>query len=529
MAIYEKEQAAGSVANAPAAHKGLFLDSADGAFKTKDSSGTVTPIGTVGPTGPGVPTGGTAGQFLKKNSGTNFDTSFANIAEADVANLTTDLAAKALASDLTTETTNRTNADNALDTRIDALELAPPAHTHPESDIINLVTDLNNIDSRLDALEVVAPPPNVQGSWLASGGLVVFLQNYDFRISAATYYINGSPFASPQTDLTLDPAHASLNRFDAIVATTSNTVIKITGTPAANPALPSIDPGTQLALSYILVQAATTSAGITVTNIYLENTEWASSVTANFNAASTSNPFAGTKDIEATNAVAGNAVQLTNGAPITLSDKKQLVFNIRSKASWPGPKTLQITWYLSGVKKGQSVAFGSGKFGFNSATLGSYQQIVIPISSFAVSATDNIDRLEFAVLGGGGTIGFYLDSITLESNSGSVTPPSIGAATASTLGLVKTDITDANPVVYLKATIDTLLALRALLSGATFSGAVIVPDQAYNATTWNGNSEVPTKNAVRDIIESLVLGGGGGGGSSAEGMIAFFNAPGGMF
>lgn len=34
-----------------------------------------------------------------------------------------------------------------------------------------------------------------------------------------------------------------------------------------------------------------------------------------------------------------------------------------------------------------------------------------------------------------------------------------------------------------------------------------VPDDAYDATTWNGNTEVPTKNAIRDKIESM----GGGG------------------
>lgn len=35
------------------------------------------------------------------------------------------------------------------------------------------------------------------------------------------------------------------------------------------------------------------------------------------------------------------------------------------------------------------------------------------------------------------------------------------------------------------------------------NGQTAVTDDAYNATTWNGNNEVPTKNAVRDKIESL--------------------------
>lgn len=42
-----------------------------------------------------------------------------------------------------------------------------------------------------------------------------------------------------------------------------------------------------------------------------------------------------------------------------------------------------------------------------------------------------------------------------------------------------------------------------ILDGVTFSGDVLVPDEAYDATNWNGNFEVPTKNAVRDKIESM--------------------------
>lgn len=38
-------------------------------------------------------------------------------------------------------------------------------------------------------------------------------------------------------------------------------------------------------------------------------------------------------------------------------------------------------------------------------------------------------------------------------------------------------------------------------AGATFIGDILVPDEAYDATAWNGNLEVPTKNAVRDILE----------------------------
>lgn len=62
--------------------------------------------------------------------------------------------------------------------------------------------------------------------------------------------------------------------------------------------------------------------------------------------------------------------------------------------------------------------------------------------------------------------------------------------------------------------IDELANEKANLAGATFTGDIIVPDEAYNASSWDGNLEAPTKNAIRDKIESLV--------SVPTGMIADF-------
>jgi len=45
----------------------------------------------------------------------------------------------------------------------------------------------------------------------------------------------------------------------------------------------------------------------------------------------------------------------------------------------------------------------------------------------------------------------------------------------------------------------------------TVSDSVVVPDEAYDATTWNGSLEVPTKNAIRDKIETM-----GGGVSDGD-------------
>ena len=39
-----------------------------------------------------------------------------------------------------------------------------------------------------------------------------------------------------------------------------------------------------------------------------------------------------------------------------------------------------------------------------------------------------------------------------------------------------------------------------------YTPGIGVDDDAYNASSWNGNTDVPTKNAIRDKIESLSTG-----------------------
>jgi hypothetical protein len=69
----------------------------------------------MGATGYGVPTGGTSGQYLRKNSATEFDWGFDTITSADVSGLDAQLAAKQpLDADLTTIAANITAAGHAL-------------------------------------------------------------------------------------------------------------------------------------------------------------------------------------------------------------------------------------------------------------------------------------------------------------------------------------------------------------------------------------------------------------------------------
>jgi len=250
---------------------------------------------------------------------------------------------------------------------------------------------------------------------LASGGSVAYTgAGLVFTVQAASYVIAGVAHTSAMTDVTLDAASGSNDRIDTIIVDNTGTATKITGIPAGPPLAPSVDPTSQLGLTFVYVaQSATTPSNITTANIYLENTEWTCAAGAGWNCASTNNPYAGTKDIEATAVAAGTTVTLTNGSPVSLSNYNVLTFYIRSKAAWNNNRSLTFQFLSGSTPVGGGVILKNGTFGYSSSTTGSYQQIAMPLQQFAPTST--ITVLKITSSGSGGTApGFYLDNIFLQ-------------------------------------------------------------------------------------------------------------------
>lgn len=257
-------------------------------------------------------------------------------------------------------------------------------------------------------------PGQTVGAALLSGGGVAWVEDYDYVVAAATYMINGTRYTSPETSITLAAADGTHPRIDVIALTSSGTAVKIDGTAAANPAEASVDPLTQLRLISVYVGAGTTAATIGTTSVYAEDTEWTSSDSgATVDMASTSNPHAGTKCVEVTAGVNGNYAQLTDSAPFDTTTRNALVFYIRSKAQWANQKSLVVQWTAAGVAKGLPVTIKTGAYGFNSGTTGAYQIVVIPLQAFGVGGVA-VDGIRFTVTGGGSSIGFYLDDISMQ-------------------------------------------------------------------------------------------------------------------
>ncbi len=268
---------------------------------------------------------------------------------------------------------------------------------------------------------IILPPPTpsaVPNTFLMTGGVVIWEVNYDYRVSAATYYINGLPYTSAEDTITLDAADPTDDRIDVIALDTLGAVVKITGDPSANPSEPSVDPAQYLKLAIVFVQAASTEPTITDELVYADDagppTEWAfTSSGASINVSSTNNPHSGTKDIEGTAVVAGVYASGVASTPIEPNDFEVLIMFIRSKATWNNSRGLLITLRNSGAIVGAQVQIRrTGTFGFDSSVTGSYQLVAIPIINFAIPEGSEIDEIRIEDFGG--SIGFYIDDISFQ-------------------------------------------------------------------------------------------------------------------
>jgi hypothetical protein len=260
-----------------------------------------------------------------------------------------------------------------------------------------------------------------QGNFVVTGGGIEWLTGYDFNVEAASYVIQGQPYSSPETPVTLDAADPTNPRLDAIVGDNAGTVQVIKGTAAATPSEPSIDLGTQVKFGLISVPAASSQPDVTNTVLYYQNagapTEWNWAASGSgFNVNSTSNPKSpATHDIEGTSVSNGAYAEGTIGSGThTPSGDDLLILYIRSKATWANNRGLAVSLRSGGAQVGQVVQINrSGSFGFTSSLTGVYQLVAIPISLFSVTGAQTITKIRIAAFGSGH--GFYIGDVKFQA------------------------------------------------------------------------------------------------------------------
>jgi hypothetical protein len=175
----------------------------------------------------------------------------------------------------------------------------------------------------------------------------------------------------------------------------------------------------------------------------------------------------------------------TNGANFDLrgdpSYADQSFVELESSDYDSSPNSVQLGYYgVSGL--GTTLGFSNSKLGM----------LMFNETSTVLIGTTNTTPLRFVVN--------YGDVMTLTS-TGVLHPSTSDAGSLGSTTKMWSDLFLASgAVVNFNNGNATLTHSAGLL---TSNVDIVVPDEAYDATAWNGSLEVPTKNAVRDKIESL--------------------------
>lgn len=352
--------------------------------------------------------------------------------------------------------------------------------------------------------------PETWSGVVAGIGIAYSGSGLTFNSTSGSYRINGELYSARAQTITLTAADNTNPRIDTIYIDTSGTLNYLTGTAAANPSTPTVDPTTQLFLTSVLVPSgATDITAISSTNIYLENTEWTTSVTGTgFTAGSTANPYEGSKNVDGTSVAANATIKFANSSLISFDGEGNLSFRIAPKAQWNQNAQLTFQFFAGTVAKGVPISLTRNSYGFDSSAGAAYQLVVMPKADFKIPVGTSIDTLLIKKVGNP-TIGFSLDKIILQNSdpstvTGNPTESLIVAAsdeaTALTTGTAKIKFRFPYPFI-----IDDL---RGSLTVAQASGSVLTVDVNESDTSILStkltfdNTETTTKTAATPRVIS---------------------------
>jgi hypothetical protein len=318
---------------------------------------------------------------------------------------------------------------------------------------------------------------------LVWGGIVTWVEEMNFSVSRAIYYIIGDAYSAPDSILTISAADELLNRIDLVVANNDNTFSIVTGEPGTNPVKPGINPLTQIEITQINVPAGTTNFGGIVEQviIYNENIEWVGTgngVTVNFNSAT--NPYHGLKCADVGSIGANDTITFVGASVLEVADYEVFSMFLKLKATLAKNESISIQFML-----GSTAVSAEKLLDFNKSVIDTWQNVTFKFADIFFSSF-TFDGIKFIYRRPSGDhAGFYLDYIKIEAG---VTQPIIVSSIILQGDIIGTGVTG-TPV---------QTTLKTVTEGGTFGSATKIPVVTVDA-----------KGRVTSVTEEDVEGGGG--------------------
>ena len=298
---------------------------------------------------------------------------------------------------------------------------------------VNVTLSSNTINLDINETNLSLWPLVVRGNTLISGGASL-LSGLTFNVTPLSYIIGATIYnITGATTVTLTSGDSVNNRIDVIVADVSGNTGVVTGTAAASPVKPEIDPSTQVEVTFVTVLANSTGTTVSTTLVYNEGvgapTEWdfySPASTALISGTSTSAAYNGSKSIEWTNVTqaANNYFVLTAATPFDSISQNVIQFAIKNKIAWNTNSKLRFAFYsASDVLLGTSFDLGvTNSYGFSSSNISSWQIVALPLSVFSLS-TSVVSKLRITSINQGSqSLSLYLDYIRFQEGVPTVTP-----------------------------------------------------------------------------------------------------------
>lgn len=251
-------------------------------------------------------------------------------------------------------------------------------------------------------------------------GSATWLTGLTFQVSAWSAVVAGIVYTGVAEQVTLSTANGSNPRIDIIAVNIDGTADVVTGTAAADPAKPEIDPNTQVEMTFVLVAtSATTPSGVANTSVYEENIEWTSAVSGGtVDAANTSDPYGGTKDIRFNAAANGAYVTLTAAQSYGPTAFDRFIFRIKNISYGTAQNVrMRVALFNTATRVSNWIDLRDTNYGFSGTSTSTYQFIQIPLLDFGLNGA-SFNRVRFEVAANGGnTISFYLDNIFFQTGT----------------------------------------------------------------------------------------------------------------